>query len=211
MLALLFAVLLPVQVVDASTGSPLAVSVSVNVERGAQPQAVVDADGWDLHYASFHGVFAPNAIPRRIRLLALSDDERNAVDRVNRFRQRFGLAPLRVDENLTETARYWSEQERRSGRIGHTCAALGAPASCIEFNSFFHALPGAPRDWFSGQNAAFDTYSTWLAPEAGFEQEEHATTGERGHFLNLIGASRWIGLGETRVPGYGAYFAMNLM
>ncbi|HET9030070.1 MAG TPA: CAP domain-containing protein [Candidatus Aquilonibacter sp.] len=211
MLALLFAVLLPVTAVDASSGSSLTVPVSVSPVAGSANEVRVVADGWDQRYASFHGTFPSGSVPRRIALLRLTDDERNAVVRVNAFRRRFGLAPLHVDENLMETARYWATQERRSGRIGHTCAALGSPAGCIEFNAYFHRLPGAPADWFSGQNAAFDTYSTWGAPVSGFENEETATTGERGHFLNLVDASRWIGLGETRVPGYGSYFAMNLM
>lgn len=212
MLAVLIGVLSLVQVIDASSGAPLP-HVAVSVVRDAQnaTRVIVKADGAPLNYADFHGSFPAAETPRVIRLLSLSHDERRALARVNAFRASFHQPPLRADENLMETARYWAREERVAGRIGHTCAQLGFPAGCVEFNAYFHALPGAPLDWFAGQNAAFDTISSWIAPETGFENERLQATGDRGHFLNLIGASRWIGLGKTRVPGYGAYFAMNLI
>lgn len=209
MLGLLLAVLPLVQVIDASNGHTLNVPVSV-VRSTAGSQAIVEADGSTLHYAVFHGTFPSNALPHRIRLTHLSADEESGLDRVNAFRARFGLEPLIADENLTESARYWSREERRAQHVGHTCEALGHPVGCIEFDTFYHRLPGALRGFSPGQNAAFDTLDTWLAPEALFEAERTGN-GERGHYLNLIGAQRWIGLGESEIPGYGAYFAMNLL
>ena len=110
-----------------------------------------------------------------------------------------------------ESARYWASVEGRTQRIGHTCAALGNPDGCIEFNAFYHRLPGAFNDWQCGQNAAFDTISSWSDPDQGFEDEEHQAGGERGHYLNIISADRWIGLGKAGVPGIGTYFAMNVL
>ena len=212
MLALLIGILSLVQVVDASNGRPLMhVEVAVVPDAHNASRVMVEADGAPLNYADFHGSFPATQPPRVIRLLSLSADERRALDRVNAFRASFHQPPLQADENLMETARYWAREERLAGRIGHTCAQLRSPAGCLEFNAYFHSLPGAPLDWFAGQNAAFDTISSWIAPETGFENERLQTGGERGHFLNLIEASRWIGLGKTRVPGYGAYFAMNLI
>ena len=211
MLAFLFAVLSLVQVNDASTGSPLSVPGTVSSEAGESSRVTILADGSRIGYASFHGSFSSGAGPRTIRLLRLSRNERAEIERINAFRKTYGAPPLAVDENLMETARYWAREEQTAGRIGHTCAALGAPRDCVEFNAYFHALPGAPADWFSGQNAAFDTISDWLSPESGFENERLTRSGERGHFLNLIGATRWIGFGKSSVPGYGSYFAMNLL
>lgn len=209
MLGLLLAVLPLVQVLDASNGRPLNVPVSVSAASDAH-EVMLEADGTAQHYAVFHGIFARNALPRTIRLTRLTRDEQAGLARVNTFRARYGLPALVADENLTETARYWSLEERRAQRIGHTCVSLGSPPGCIEFDDYFHRLPGAPAGWSPGQNAAFDPDATWLAPEALFEAERNAR-GERGHFLNLIHARLWIGLGEARIPGYGAYFAMNLL
>lgn len=211
MVALLLAALTFVHVVDGATGSPLRdIPVSVSRDAGDPSRVTVEAIGSKNGYANFHGSFSAGSVPAVVRLLRLSADERRALERVNTFRARYGAAPLEPDENLTETARYWAREERLSGRVGHTCATLAHPPGCIEFNAYFHGLPGAPLDWFAGQNAAFDTISSWLGPESGFENERSAAE-DRGHFLNLIGASRWIGLGEMRVPGYGVYFAMNLI
>jgi hypothetical protein len=208
---LLAAALLAPQAVDPRTNRPLAdVTVTIQADPVAG-YADIDARPADPRRATFHGRFAMNAIPAVVRLSVVSADDVHALEQLNRFRSQFGLRPLVIDENLTETARYWAQEERRSGRIGHTCVALGDPPRCIEFNAFFHRLPGAPQDWDSGQNAAFDPVPSWSDPDAGFEAERFSSSGERGHFLNLVSAKRWIGFGEVSVPGTGSYFAMNVL
>ncbi len=199
-----------VYVIDASNGRTLPIEATFQRASSAAGTIRISADGSRLGYTVFHGTFASNRVPATVRLSRLSADDVRGLDRVNAFRASFGLAPLTADENLTEAARYWSREERIAGRVGHTCAALGHPAGCVEFNTYYHRLPGVPATSLAGQNAAFDTLATWLAPEALFEAERNGN-GERGHFLNLIDARRWIGLGVASIPGYGAYFAMNLI
>jgi hypothetical protein len=210
MLGLLLCALPLIQAVDAKSGQDVDAAITIT-QKAADPNVVeVEADGSRLRYTVFHGWFRAGALPAQIRLTKLSKDEEHALDEVNQFRAEFALEPLAVDENLTEAARYWAREERTAQRVGHTCAALGRPAGCVEFNQFYHSLPGVPSNWDAGQNAAFDTLATWTAPEALFEAERTGHS-ERGHFLNLINAQRWIGLGDASIPGYGEYFAMNLM
>ena len=209
------------RVVDAQTGAPLSgVTVSINAQTTrtsadgtfaltAAAPFTITASGESRGYVSFHGSFESTG-DLTIRLSRPTTDERDALAQINRFRELHALAPLALDENLMESARFWAEQERHAGRIGHTCAALGNPRGCIEFNAYFHALPGAPQDWFCGQNAAFDSDPSWSDPDQGFEAEEHAR-GERGHFINLVSAKNWIGLGKADQPGVGTYFAMNVL
>lgn len=196
--------------VDAGTDA-IVPGVSVSLSPGSADGLVrVTTQDGDGTYASFHGEFAIGELPQSIALGRVSRDERAALDQVNRFRARFGMQPLTIDQNLTQTARYWAGEEKRSGRVGHTCASLGDPAGCIEFNTYFHALPGAPQRDFSGQNAAFDSIASWSDPDALFEAEERCSACERGHFLNLIGATAWIGFGKA-AGADGSYFAMNLI
>ncbi|MDQ2865976.1 MAG: hypothetical protein M3R51_07090 [Candidatus Eremiobacteraeota bacterium] len=160
---------------------------------------------------AFHGVFPTGGVGT-IKLLRPTREERSALAQLNAFRAARGIpGTLAFDENLMESARYWAALEGRTQRVGHTCASLGNPKGCIEFNAFYHQLPGAPREQFCGQNAAFDEISSWTDPDQGFEDEEHQSGGERGHYLNIISADRWVGLGKTGVPGVGTYFAMNML
>ena len=171
----------------------------------------LDAYGARLGHVSFHGTFERDAAGT-IRLLRPTDEERAALAQLNGFRAERGVtATLVFDENLMESARYWAALERSAQRIGHTCEALGNPQGCVEFNAFYHSLPGAPSEWFCGQNAAFDTVSAWSDPDRGFEDEEHQAGGERGHYINIISANRWIGLGKAGAPGVGTFFAMNVL
>lgn len=170
----------------------------------------LNAYGASVGRVTFHGTFyGPEA--GTIRLLRPTNEERRALAQLNAFRATHGIATmLGFDENLMESARYWASVEGRAQHVGHTCASVGSPKGCIEFNTFYHALPGAPREWFCGQNAAFDTVSSWNDPDRGFEAEEHQS-GDRGHYLNIISANRWIGFGKAGVPGIGTYFAMNVL
>lgn len=172
---------------------------------------LLDAYGSPTGRVTFHGRFRAGDVGT-IRLLRPTRDERAALTQLNAFRAAHGItATLGFDENLMESARYWAALEGRAQRIGHTCAALDNPQGCVEFNVFYHRLPGAPRDWLCGQNAAFDTVSSWIDPDQGFEDEEHQTSGERGHYINIVSANRWIGFGKVGVPGVGTYFAMNVL
>lgn len=171
----------------------------------------LDAYGARAGRVSFHGVFREDSAGT-IRLLRPTDEERAALAQLNAFRASRGIAAALVfDENLMESARYWAALERSAQRIGHTCAALDNPQDCVEFNAFYHRLPGAPGEWFCGQNAAFDTVSAWSDPDRGFEDEEHQAGGERGHYINIMSANRWIGLGKAGAPGVGTFFAMNVL
>ncbi|HTU81920.1 MAG TPA: carboxypeptidase-like regulatory domain-containing protein [Candidatus Acidoferrales bacterium] len=194
---------------------------------------LLDAYGRPFDRATFHGDFAGNVrVVDTLKLTAPNPDERAALAQINRFREDPGGKPqlathwptLVFDENLMESARFWAHEEKRAGRIGHTCAALGRPSGCIEFNAFFHQLPGAPLNWDAGQNAAFDTVPSWSDPNEGFEDEGlncrpafdwrrcgRATSDETGHFINVMTARQWAGFGESQEPGVGTYYALNII
>ena len=192
----------------------------------------VDVYGAPFGFATYHGVFPPRVreIPV-VQLVAPTPAEQHALDQINAFRNApggavaYGVAqPLIFDQNLLLTARYWAAEESRAHRIGHTCAQLGNPAGCIEFNAYFHALPGALQGYYSGQNAAFDTDPSWDATDRLFEIEgglchydwracpsgADGSTLQTGHYVNLMAARRWIGLGEAS-DRYGMFFAENFL
>lgn len=197
------------------------------------PAVAVDIYGAPQGYATFHGLF-PSGIAQLpvIRLISPTIEERHALHQINAFRRApggntiFGTAqPLIFDQNLVETARYWAREEARALRIGHTCAQLGEPAGCVEFNAYFYRLPGAPQDDDAGQNAAFDSNPSWDEANRLFEVEGQlchfnwracpsgpdSSQTQTGHYLNLMLAQHWIGLGEAVAAGYGAFFAQNLL
>lgn len=216
------------------------IATSVTDANGSFRLSVPDAGsiavavyGGTRGYIAFHGVFAPmlDRLPV-VRLIAATQEERRALVQINAFRRAPGGAsefgtvqPLVFDQNLVETARYWASLEKRARRIGHTCSELANPAGCVEFNAYFHRLPGAPQEDDSGQNAAFDSDASWSEPNRLFEIEgarcgynwracaggaERSST-QTGHYVNLMSAQRWIGLGQAVADGYGAFFAQNLL
>ncbi len=197
------------------------------------PVVLVDVYGAPQGHVTFHGVFVSGVVRIPvIRLVEPTHEERRALAQINAFRAapggtpRYGDSkPLVFDQNLVESARYWALQEKRARRIGHTCAQLGNPTGCVEFNAYFHALPGAPQDDDAGQNAAFDSATSWSEPDQLFEVEgslcrynwhscpggNDGASGQTGHYLNLMLASRWIGFGKAVADGYGSFFAQNLI
>lgn len=206
-------------------------SYTLAVDDTSVPLAV-DVYGGPRGFVTYHGVFASGTteVPL-VRLVEPTAAERRALTQINAFRRapggraQYGDAqPLVFDQNLVLAARYWAGEERRAHRIGHTCAQLGQPADCIEFNAYFHALPGAPQDDDAGQNTAFDPDASWNEANRLFEIEGslcgynwHACTGgsdgsasQTGHYVNLMSARRWIGLGEA-VADEGNYFTLNLL
>jgi hypothetical protein len=186
---------------------------------------VLTAYGASAGRVTFHGVFpSGDGDVGDLRLLVPTNEERATLSRINAFRARFGVRTRLVfDENLMESARFWASEELASGHVGHTCATIGRPAGCSEFNDYFHSLRGAPVDWRAGQDAAFDSDTRWDDPESGFEDEgrlcvtpydwHHCTRADRetGHFTNIMAAAQWIGLGKEYQAGVGAYFAMNMI
>ncbi len=189
-----------------------------------------DALGGPQSHVTFHGVFVADQHELgTLRLIAATNDERAALAELNRFRGAPGGvghygAPARLvfDENLMESARFWAQQEGRAGRIGHTCRDLGNPPKCVEFEAYFHALPGAPQDWSPAQNAAFTETSSWANPNMIFEIEGRRCAPaynwhscgyneEVGHFINIMSAERWVGLGAKGLHDSGVYYAMNLI
>lgn len=206
---------------------------SFSIAAPAAGAIAVAVYGGSRGYISFHGVFASrlDRLPV-LRLIAATQEERRALAQINAFRRAPGGAaefgtqqPLVFDQNLVETARYWAAVEKQARRIGHTCAELANPTGCVEFNAYFHRLPGAPQEDDSGQNAAFDSDPSWTEPNRLFEIEGtrcgynwHACPGgaerssaQTGHYVNLMSAQRWIGLGQAVAEGYGAFFAQNLL
>lgn len=189
-----------------------------------------DAFGSPQSHVTFHGIFASGLHNLgTIRLIEPTADERAGLEELNRFRGapggvgRYAAATRLVfDENLMESARFWAQQEVRAGLVGHSCGSLGNPPNCVEFNAFFHSLAGAPQDWFAGQNAAFDRFSSWRDTNSMFEYEgRHCAQAfnwhscgyndEVGHFVNIMSASRWVGLGAKRRRDAGVYYTMNLI
>lgn len=206
---------------------------SFAVAAPAGAAVAVAVYGGPRGYISFHGVFASklDRLPV-LRLIVATQEERRALAQINAFRVAPGGAaefgtrqPLVFDQNLVETARYWAALEKQARRIGHTCAELANPAGCVEFNAYFHRLPGAPPDDDSGQNAAFDSDPSWSEPNHLFEIEgkrcgynwrscpggAERSSAQTGHYVNLMSAQRWIGLGQAVAEGYGAFFAQNLL
>jgi len=198
----------------------------------SSPQVFIDIYGAPRGYVTFHGTFpaGAGALPA-IHLIRPTVEERRALAQINAFRRApggfaaFGTRqPLIFDQNLVATARYWAVEEARAGRIGHTCAQLGNPSGCVEFNAYFHRLPGAPQDDDAGQNAAFDSDPSWRDANRLFEIEGElchfnwracpsgpdGSQTQTGHYINLMLAQRWIGLGEA-LAAAGAFFAQNLL
>jgi hypothetical protein len=192
----------------------------------------LDVYGAPHGFVTYHGVFAAGtAAISQVRLITPTAAERRALAQINAFRRAPGGAfeygeqlPLVLDQNLVLSARYWASEEKRAHRIGHTCAQLGDPDGCIDFNAYFHALPGAPQDDDAGQNAAFDTDSSWSEPARLFEIEgslchynwracpsgRDGSAAQTGHYVNLMSARRWVGFGEA-IAVDGSYFALNLL
>ncbi|MBV8148384.1 MAG: hypothetical protein JO092_04770 [Candidatus Eremiobacteraeota bacterium] len=220
------------RVADATPGIATAVTDANGSFTLALPFAgrfIFDAFGAPQAHVTFHGTYAAGSQTLgTVRLIEPSSDERAALAELNRFRGapggvgRYGAATRLVfDEDLMESARFWAGQEVRAGRIGHTCGALGDPPNCIEFNAFFHGLPGAPQDWSPAQNAAFDAVYSWADPNSTFEIEGRLCApaynwhgcgynDEVGHFVNIMSANRWVGLGAKGLRD-GVYYAMNLI
>jgi hypothetical protein len=183
-------------------------------------------------FVTYHGVFAPGVtLVPRVQLIKPTAAEQHALNEINAFRRapggraQYGASqPLVFDENLVLAARFWAREEGRAHRIGHTCAQLGEPSGCIEFNAYFHSLTGAPQDDDAGQNTAFDTDAGWSEANRLFEIEGslcgynwHACSGgadgsaaQTGHYVNLMSARRWAGFGETTADD-GSYFTVNLL
>jgi hypothetical protein len=207
-------------------------SYTLAVDDTAAPIAL-DVYGGTQGFVTYHGVFAAGTtgIPQ-LRMIQPTVTEQRALNQINSFRRapggraQFGDAqPLVFDRNLVLAARYWASEERHAHRIGHTCAQLGNPDSCIEFNAYFHSLAGAPQGDDSGQNTAFDTDASWSAANRLFEIEgalcrynwracpggADGSAAQTGHYINLMAARRWIGLGEATAPGDGSYFTVNLL
>lgn len=203
---------------------------SVTAPNGA---VLLSAYGENQQHVSYHGTFVHAPQVLTIRLIAPTAEERHALSEVNAFRHLKSIAlhaaplpELTFDENLMETARYWAAQESRAGLIGHTCATLRLSNGCTEFNTFFHALPGAPADDFSGQNAAFDSEPTWADSLGLFENEgiycapaydwrrcgdgAEGSLTQTGHFKNLMLAEHWVGFGKVNGRS-GSYFAQNVL
>ena len=221
------------QLADSSAGVDTAATDSDGSFALPQPSGahfLFDALGAPQSHVTFHGVFAADHVELgTLRLIAVTRDERAALAELNRFRGapggvgHFG-APTKLvfDENLMESARFWALQEGHAGRIGHTCADLGNPPKCVEFDAFFHALPGAPQDWSPAQNAAFTATSSWADPNMLFEIEGRRCAPaydwrrcgyneEVGHFVNIMSAEHWVGLGAKGQHDAGVYYAMNLI
>lgn len=202
-------------------------------EFGAVPQRVlITAYGETRGHVTYHGAFEKPPASLTLRLIAPNAEERHALAEMNAFRQvkslllHTAVSPVTFDENLMETARFWASLERNANRIGHTCAALRAPAGCIEFNTYLHALPGAMLEEFSGQNAAFDSEPSWAQSLELFENEgaycapaydwrrcddgREGSLTQTGHFKNLMVATRWVGFGKA-TSASGGYFAQNVL
>lgn len=203
---------------------------SFALELPSGERFLFDALGAPQSHVTFHGVFAADHVELgSLRLIAVTGDERAALAELNRFRGAPGgvghysaATRLVFDENLMESARFWALQEGHAGRIGHTCGDLGNPPKCVEFDAFFHALPGAPRDWSPAQNAAYTSTSSWADPNMLFEIEGRRCAPaydwhrcgyneEVGHFVNIMSAERWVGLGAKGHHDAGVYYAMNLI
>lgn len=152
-------------------------------------------------------------------------EEVNTLARMNTFRASPGgtafgnAATLVFDENLMEQGAYWALQVHNAGSPngGHTCVAIGSPAGCVDPNTYLQSLPGTPISDQSAQNVG-ETFANWAAVETAVENEGASCgtpykvstcnpgdppTGQ-GHYVNLLNATKWAGLGEVET-GYLTY------
>jgi uncharacterized YkwD family protein len=127
---------------------------------------------------------------------SLSAFEREVVQLVNQERAKRGLAPLKVDVELSKVARVKSEDMRDQGYFSHDSPTYGSPFDMMKrFGIQFRA---------AGENIA-----------AGYPTPEAAVKGwmnSSGHRANILSSQfTHIGVGYAKGGAYGHYWTQQFM
>jgi hypothetical protein len=142
------------------------------------------------------------------------------LEQINSDRATQGIphvaTPLTFDSVTLQTARYWTGQMASGDFFAHTCPAV--PAGCQEFWLYETQRGSIP----SAQNISEQGASgSWQAAEAAFMAETANCAGGNwqtctfsettGHYINVMQAANWAGVGMTQTVMAPAvqYYAEN--
>jgi hypothetical protein len=149
-----------------------------------------------------------------------SAGDRTWLEQINSDRATLGVphvtTQLTFDSVTLQTARYWSEQMASGDFFAHTCPALAG--GCVEFwlyETQRGSIPSAQNISEQGANGS------WQAAEAAFVAEMANCPGSNwqtcadsettGHYINIMQAANWAGVGMTQTVTAPAvqYYAEN--
>ncbi len=113
---------------------------------------------------------------------SVSSIEQEVVNLVNIERQKAGLAPLKIDIELSKVARLKSEDMKNKGYFSHTSPTYGSPFDMLkQFNITYKT---AGENIAKGQKTAKDVVNAWMNSE--------------GHRKNILSKSfTHIGVGHS--------------
>lgn len=113
---------------------------------------------------------------------SVSSIEQEVVNLVNIERQKAGLAPLKIDTELSKVARLKSEDMKNKGYFSHTSPTYGSPFDMLkQFNITYKT---AGENIAKGQKTAKDVVNAWMNSE--------------GHRKNILSKSfTHIGVGHS--------------
>ncbi|WP_017726917.1 CAP domain-containing protein [Halalkalibacterium ligniniphilum] len=120
----------------------------------------------------------------------LTQDEQKMVDLVNQERQKQGLAPLKVDLELTKVARIKAKD-------------------MIDKNYFDHNSPtyGSPFDMMNQFGIKYNTAGENLAGNQTVEAAHQGLMNSQGHRANILNSSfKEVGIGVVEGGPYGKMF-----
>ena len=125
----------------------------------------------------------------------VSAAERENVRIVNAYRLTYDLLPLRIDPDLTESARLHSEFQREVGEIAHTFKTRKEPHGQTPFERMRRA--GYPHKYVGGENVLSGLFD----PQKAFDSWRTSS----GHRRNML-TPAWteIGVGKS-----GSYWTQN--
>ncbi|MFC4559009.1 SafA/ExsA family spore coat assembly protein [Virgibacillus kekensis] len=117
--------------------------------------------------------------------------ERQVVKYTNQYRQQNGLAPVKVDWQLSRVARYKSRDMRDQGYFSHNSPTYGSPFKMMrDFNIHYTR---ASENIAAGQPTAKAVVDAWM--------------NSSGHRRNILDANvTHIGVGYAEGGSYGNYW-----
>ncbi|MFT4415839.1 CAP domain-containing protein [Fredinandcohnia humi] len=113
---------------------------------------------------------------------SLSEFEQRVVTLTNNERAKYGLAPLQVDEKLSEVARTKSADMKQNGYFSHTSPTYGSPFNMMK--TFGIQYRAAGENIAKGQRSPEEVVNAWMNSE--------------GHRKNILSSSfTHIGVGHV--------------
>ncbi len=117
--------------------------------------------------------------------------ENQVVNLTNQERQKYGLAPLKIDWQLSRVARYKSRNMRDVGYFSHTSPTYGSPFEMMR--SFNIQYQSAGENIAAGQTSPEQVVREWM--------------NSPGHRKNILtGRYTHIGVGYAKGGAYGTYW-----